>query len=68
VPTVRIGSGKLLWDQAQKTCQDEDHHPSALLALEPGLYQHTCRKCGKIQVFEIRPEPLLSGKKLRPPA
>ena len=35
-------------------CRDPDHSPSKFIILEPGNYEHTCPKCGKIQKFVIK--------------
>jgi len=34
-------------------CRDPDHNPSSFMVYEPGHYEHTCPKCGKIQKFII---------------
>ena len=36
-------------------CLDSDHKPNKN-GLEPGVYEHTCPKCGCIQQFTIRPK------------
>lgn len=35
-------------------CTDSDHHPSKF-GLEPGFYEHTCPKCGKVEKFTVNP-------------
>jgi hypothetical protein len=34
-------------------CQSPEHNPPAQLVLEPGLYEHTCPRCGRVMQFSV---------------
>jgi Zn finger protein HypA/HybF involved in hydrogenase expression len=51
MPTRRIGDCK---EPNYFTCQDPDHNPPKMVALEPGEYEHKCPRCHKIYYFVVR--------------
>jgi hypothetical protein len=36
-----------------KPCLSRDHNPPGHIVLEPGVYEHTCSRCGKKQRFTV---------------
>jgi len=34
-------------------CLDPEHLPSGYIVLEPGTYEYTCPRCGKITIVTI---------------
>jgi hypothetical protein len=46
MPTVKIG-------EVLEPCQDPEHRPPGHRVFEPGIYEHTCPKCGEKTVFVV---------------
>lgn len=44
----------------EKVCRHPDHNPPSMIVLDPGVYEHTCPKCGERQTVVVRPKPTLS--------
>lgn len=48
MPTRKIA------DLPGRPCQHPEHNPPSMRVFEPGIYEHTCPKCGHVQTFFVR--------------
>jgi hypothetical protein len=40
-------------DPKYATCLDPDHKPPTMVVWDPGEYEHTCPRCGRITKFVV---------------
>lgn len=44
---------------SDQVCNHPEHNPPGLISLPPGIYEHTCPRCGRKQTFIVRPNAQL---------
>lgn len=47
MPTKKIA------DLPENFCLDPGHNPPTMRLYRPGVYEHTCPKCGNVQRFTV---------------
>jgi hypothetical protein len=40
-------------------CRDPEHEPAKYMVYEPGIWEHVCPGCGKLQRFRVEHPPTL---------
>lgn len=40
-------------------CNHPEHNAPTMISLPPGVYEHTCPRCGKKRTFVVRSGPVL---------
>jgi len=44
---------KIIDFEEEKRCRHPEHKPPNMIVLSPGVYEHTCPKCGKKTIVTI---------------
>lgn len=52
MPTRKIHD----FSPSHSSCNHPEHNPPSMIVLPPGLYEHTCPRCGQKQTFTVKRE------------
>lgn len=53
IPKRKGGTRKIRDLDPQEFCTDPEHGPATFKVFNPGVYEHTCPRCGKTIQFTI---------------
>lgn len=42
-----------IWSRKIPLCEDPEHNPPTHMVFEPGVYEHTCPRCGAKRTFTV---------------